>query len=127
MRDGERRPNAGATTEIWHADGNGNYGNHLKFRGHQPTAGDGHFDFESVRPYGYGKRSFSMAGWIDYRSAHQHVKICKDGETFTFQLWFPDDDERNPAHITYGRLREKKVLSLERGANGLVSPFDFVL
>lgn len=125
-RGGE--PIRGAAIEIWHADGNGDYDNeHYNCRGHQYTDEAGAFAFETVRPFGYGRRSWSMAGVVDYRSAHLHVKIRRDGETFTSQLWFPDDDERNPTDVAYARFQETNVLALDREAGRLVARFDFVL
>jgi len=128
VRTREGQPIRGAAIEIWHADGNGDYDNErYNCRGHQYTDGEGAFAFETVRPFGYGRRTWSMAGLVDYRSAHLHVKIRRDGETFTSQLWFPDDDERNPTDVAYARFRKTNVLALDREAGCLVSRFDFVL
>ncbi|GEM_PF-534262 len=125
-RDGA--PVRGAAIEIWHADGNGDYDNeHYNCRGHQYTDEEGGFGFETVRPFGYGRKSLSMAGVVDYRSAHLHVKIRRDGETWTSQIWFPDDDDRNPTDIAFSRFAETNVVTLDREDGIEVARFDFVL
>ena len=128
VRDAEGRPVEGAALEIWHANGNGDYDNEAwNCRGHLYTGAEGRFSFETVRPFGYGKRSWSMAGVVDYRSAHFHVKIRKDDATFTTQIWFPDDDDRNPTDVAYSRFENTNVLTLDREGETWLGRFDFVV
>ena len=120
-------PIEGATVEIWHADGGGDYDNSdFNCRGHQFTNHDGEFGFETVRPFGYGRRTMSLAGVVDYRSAHIHAKIRTKGKTFTTQVWFPGDS-RNAQDIAFWKFKDTNVVRLDRDAVGLRSEFDFVI
>lgn len=124
-RDGT--PVEGACVEIWHADGNGDYDNRdFNTRGHQFTGADGAFLFETVKPCGYGTRSMSLIGTIDYRSAHIHAKVRIGGDTFTTQLWFPDDP-RNATDIAYWKFKKTNVISYDADAPVLTARFDFVI
>ena len=120
-------PVEGAIVEIWHADGSGEY-DHSGFncRGHQTTNRDGQFVFDSVKPSGYGVRSMSLIGTVDFRSAHIHVKIRVGEETFTTQVWFPDD-ARNKLDIAYWAFKKTNVVEYEPGHSVLTARFDFVV
>lgn len=125
--DIDGNPVDGAIIEIWHADGNGDYDNEeFNCRGHQFTNADGCFEFQTVKPYGYGKRSLSFAGVIDYRAAHLHVKMKKDNRKQTTQIWFPDDP-RNATDVAYDRVKD--VATVNQGfIGGMVHiRFDFIL
>jgi protocatechuate 3,4-dioxygenase beta subunit len=116
-----------ATIEVWHADGGGDYDNSdFNCRGHQFTDAEGRFEFETVRPFGYGHKSRSLAGIVDYRSAHIHVKIRTNGETFTTQVWFPGDP-RNPQDIAYSKFEDTNVVRCEDEGDELTCRFDFVV
>lgn len=74
----------GATVEVWHADGGGNYsgfstaGNYL--RGGQRSNGAGNITFKTIYP-----------GWYHGRTTHIHVKVHVGGKVVhTGQLYFPD-------------------------------------
>lgn len=120
-------PVEGACIEIWHADGNGDYDHHhFNTRGHQFTNGNGEFLFETTKPSGYGTRSMSLIGTIDFRSAHIHVKVRTGSDTFTTQVWFPDDP-RNATDIAYWAFKKTNVVSYDKDAPTLTARFDFVV
>ena len=120
-------PVAGACIEIWHADGNGEYDHHhFNMRGHQFTNQNGEFLFETIRPSGYGKRSLSLIGTLDFRSAHIHVKIKVDGKDFTTQVWFADDP-RNSKDVAFWMFKNTNVVSYDPDAPVLTARFDFVV
>ena len=120
-------PVKGAIIEIWQADGEGEY-DHEEFncRGHQFTDKDGQFIFDTVKPSGYGTRSLSLIGTVDFRSAHIHVKIRVGDQTTTTQVWFPDD-ERNNWDVAYWKFKDTNVVSYDPEAEVLTSRFDFVV
>ena len=120
-------PVEGACIEIWHADGNGDYDNRdFNTRGHQFTGANGGFLFETVKPSGYGRRSMSLIGTIDFRSAHIHAKVRIGGDTFTTQLWFPDDS-RNATDIAYWKFKNTNVVRYDTDGPVLTARFDFVV
>ena len=120
-------PVEGACIEIWHADGNGDYDyDNYNTRGHQFTNANGEFLFETVKPRGYGRRSLSLIGTIDFRSAHIHVKIRIDGDTFTTQVWFPGDP-RNSRDVAYWNFKNTNVVSFDHDAPVPTARFDFVV
>ena len=123
----DETPVQGACIEIWHADGNGDYDDSdFNTRGHQFTNAEGEFLFETVKPHGYGRPSLSLVGTIDYRSAHIHAKIRIDGETFTTQVWFPEDP-RNARDIAYWKFKETNVVDYDSDGPPLTARFDFVV
>ena len=120
-------PVEGACIEIWHADGNGDYDyGGYNTRGHQFTNANGEFLFETVKPCGYGRRSLSLIGTIDFRSAHIHVKIRAERETYTTQVWFPDDP-RNSRDIAYWNFKNTNVVSFDSEAPVPTARFEFVV
>lgn len=120
-------PVAGACIEIWHADGNGDYDHHtFNTRGHQFTDDNGEFLFETTKPSGYGTHSMSLIGTIDFRSAHIHVKIRTGDNTFTTQVWFPDDP-RNATDIAYWAFKNSNVVSYEDDGPTRTARFNFVV
>ena len=120
-------PVAGACIEIWHADGNGDYDHHnFNMRGHQFTNENGEFLFETIKPSGYGTRSMSLIGTVDFRSAHIHVKINVDSKDVTTQVWFPDDP-RNSKDVAFWKFKDTNVVSYVPDASVLIANFDFVI
>lgn len=126
--DREGKPLVGAAIELWHADGNGDYDNEGHVcRGHQFTGPNGEFAFRTVKPFGYGLASLSMAGRVDYRSAHIHVKILRpDGTTFTTQVWF-DDDPRKAKDVAYASFAGTNSVELGRAGDLVTARYDFAL
>lgn len=120
-------PIENAIIEIWHADGNGDYDNQgYNCRGHQFTNGDGCFEFHTVKPFGYGERSLSLEGVVDYRAAHIHVKLAKGDQAQTSQIWFPDDP-RNATDVVYVAVQDVCTMNEQFVGDTLYSRFDFVL
>lgn len=119
-------PIKNAIVEIWHADGNGDYDNEAyNCRGHQFTNGDGCFEFQTIKPFGYGKRSLSLEGVVDHRAAHIHAKLMKGERAQTTQIWFPDDP-RNSTDVVYLAVREVSTMNQQEVEGTLYSRFDFV-
>lgn len=120
-----RSPLAGASIEIWQADGNGRYdidgtfppGTGLRLRGRTTCDAKGAFSFRTVVPGHYldGGR---------YRPAHIHVKVVapRSRELVT-QLYFPGD----PHHDGDRFFLPSLVMDVDRGARGLGARYDFVL
>ena len=120
-------PIEGAVIEIWHADGNGEYDNEsYNCRGHQFTNAEGCFEFRTVKPFGYGVRSLSLEGVVDYRSAHLHIKLRKDDRSQTTQIWFPDDP-RNATDLAYLAVKDVSTANQKVVDGALYSRFDFIL
>lgn len=125
--DEKGNPIENAIVEIWHADGNGDYDNECyNCRGHQFTNSEGCFEFQTVKPFGYGTRSLSLAGVVDYRAAHIHVKLAKGDRTQTTQIWFPDDP-RNATDVAYVAVKDVSTMNQQMVDGKLYSRFDFVL
>ena len=122
--DDNDQPLDGAIIEIWHADGNGDYDNEgYNCRGHQFTNAQGCFEFHTVKPFGYGKRSFSFGGIGDYRAAHLHVKLVHGDKAQTTQVWFPNDP-RNSSDLLH---QEASTVNEQHVDGTLYGRFDFVL
>lgn len=120
-------PVEGIAIEIWHADGNGEYDNvGFNCRGHQFTNTQGCFEFQTVMPFGYGQRSLSTEGVLDFRSAHFHVKLMRDGHTWTSQVWFPDDP-RNSGDIAFQVYKDIAIVNQKEIDGKLYCRFDFIV
>lgn len=107
-------PAAGATLDVWHADGDGAYDNEGWLLRRVLLAGDdGRFAFRTVLPGHYGTRP-----------QHIHIKVGAPGHpTLTTQLYFSEDPK---APKCGPRLR--MLLDLRPGPDGeRVADFDFVL
>ena len=75
---------------------------------------------------GYGTRSMSLIGTVDFRSAHIHVKIKVDSKDVTTQVWFPDDP-RNSKDVAFWKFKDTNVVSYVPDAPVLIANFDFVI
>ncbi len=75
-------PIAEAVVDLWHCDDGGEYDNAgFRLRGHQRTAADGLYRFETLLP-----------GLYPGRTRHFHVKIQRPGgPVLTTQLYFPGE------------------------------------
>jgi protocatechuate 3,4-dioxygenase beta subunit len=95
LGDERGTPTAGGTVEIWHCDAAGRYSGfpppagapHTEYvrgqtflRGSQPTDSAGRVEFRTIYP-----------GWYPGRTVHIHVIVRAGGETFTSQLYFPEE------------------------------------
>lgn len=76
------RPVPGALVDLWHCDDGGAYDNRgYRLRGHQFTAADGSYRFETIVP-----------GVYPGRTRHFHVKFqAPGGPVLTTQLYFPGE------------------------------------
>lgn len=80
------RPLEGARVDLWHANATGVYSGfeegagRLFLRGHQNTDSSGQVIFTTIWP-----------GRYPGRAVHLHVKVTAAAQTWTSQLYFPDD------------------------------------
>jgi protocatechuate 3,4-dioxygenase beta subunit len=94
--DDRRAPLTDATVEIWHCDALGRYSgfpppaaateyvaNRMFLRGAQPADDSGAVEFRTVYP-----------GWYPGRTLHIHLRAHAGGQTFTSQLYFPENFNR---------------------------------
>jgi protocatechuate 3,4-dioxygenase beta subunit len=107
------RPVAGALVEIWHADDTGNYDNDgFRLRGHQFTAADGAYRFDTIVP-----------GLYPGRTRHFHLKFQAPNQpVLTTQFYFPGE----PANERDGIFRPELLLRIAEGPER-VARFDTVL
>jgi protocatechuate 3,4-dioxygenase beta subunit len=84
------RPVGNVMVELWHADDGGNYDNEgFRLRGHQVTAGDGIYRFETIVP-----------GLYPGRTRHFHIKYQAPGQPIlTTQLYFPGEPANDKDRI----------------------------
>jgi protocatechuate 3,4-dioxygenase beta subunit len=107
------QPVADALVELWHADDAGEYDNEgFRLRGHQFTAADGSYRFETIVP-----------GLYPGRTRHFHVKYqAPDQPVLTTQLYFPDEPANRRDRIFRPELVMQMAGDPERTAR-----FDAVL
>lgn len=107
-------PQAGATVDVWHADGGGRYDNAgYRFRGYQTTDANGRFIFETIAP-----------GLYPGRTRHYHVKIGNgSGVMLTTQLYLPGE----PGNERDGIYDPRLLMEMTEATDGLLARFDFVV
>jgi protocatechuate 3,4-dioxygenase beta subunit len=107
VKDIKGNPIAGAEVDIWHSSPEGFYEQQdpkqadMNLRGKFMTDGHGHFGFCSVKPAGYPIPIDGPVGDLlrvahrhNYRPAHLHFLILKEGfKTLISQIYTPDDDK----------------------------------
>ncbi len=108
-----KTPIADAVLDIWHADSTGQY-NDFWYRGKVRSNSEGVYQFETIRPSGYGSGT-------GRRPPHIHYKVLKDGaELLTSQMYF----DANVADVG-------KIVNLEKQVTGnqvvWIGNFDIVL
>jgi len=105
VRDQNGEPIAGAEVDIWHSSPEGFYEQQdpkqadMNLRGKFMTDKNGHFGFRSVKPAGYPipvdgpvGDLVRAAGRHNYRPAHLHFLIFKEGfKTLISQIYVNDD------------------------------------
>lgn len=105
IKDRQGNPIAGAEVDVWHSSPEGFYEQQdpkqapMNLRGKFTTDGEGHFAFRSVKPAGYPIPDDGPAGDLlraagrhNYRPAHIHFLIFKQGfKTLISQVYSPDD------------------------------------
>jgi protocatechuate 3,4-dioxygenase beta subunit len=107
-------PVPGAVVDLWQTDSAGAYDNAgFRLRGHQLTAANGSFAFETVVP-----------GLYPGRTRHLHVKIAAPGRpVLTTQLYFPGE----PGNATDRIFDASLVMTVVRSQGVKVGTFTFVL
>jgi len=107
VKDQHGKPIAGAEVDIWHSSPEGFYEQQdpkqapMNLRGKFLTDKDGHFWFRSVKPAGYPIPVDGPVGDLvragkrhNFRPAHLHFLIFKDGfKTLISQIYVNDDDK----------------------------------
>jgi len=107
VKDGHGHPVAGAEVDVWHSSPEGFYEQQdpnqadMNLRGKFTTDAQGRFGFRSVKPAGYPipiegpvGDLLRHAGRHNYRPAHLHFLIFKEGfKTHISQIYTPDDDK----------------------------------
>lgn len=108
------RPVPRALIDIWHADAKGIYDERgYRLRGHQFTADDGSFRFETIVP-----------GRYPGRTPHFHVRVQRPrGRILTTQLYFPQEAQNGRD----GLFNPALLMRIEPAGGGLDARFDFVL
>jgi protocatechuate 3,4-dioxygenase beta subunit len=107
VKDTKGNPVAGAEVDVWHSSPEGFYEQQdptqaeMNLRGKFTTDAQGHFGFRSVKPAGYPIPIEGPVGDLlrvahrhNYRPAHLHFLIFKEGfKTLISQIYTPDDDK----------------------------------
>jgi catechol 1,2-dioxygenase len=107
VKDTSGKPIAGAEVDVWHSSPEGFYEQqdpkqaHMNLRGKFKTDAQGHFGFRSVKPAGYPIPIDGPVGDLvragkrhNFRPAHLHFLIFKDGfKTLISQIYVNDDDK----------------------------------
>jgi protocatechuate 3,4-dioxygenase beta subunit len=107
VKDTKGNPIAGAEVDIWHSSPEGFYEQQdpkqadMNLRGKFTTDAKGHFGFRSVKPAGYPIPIDGPVGDLlrvahrhNYRPAHLHFLILKEGfKTLISQIYTPDDEK----------------------------------
>ena len=107
VEDQNGRPVSGAEVDVWHSSPEGLYENQdpaqaeMNLRGRFVTDAAGRFDFRSVKPAGYPIPVDGPVGDLvraakrhNFRPAHLHFLILKDGfKTLISQIYDPSDDK----------------------------------
>jgi catechol 1,2-dioxygenase len=107
LKDTNGKPIAGAEVDVWHSSPEGFYEQQdpkqapMNLRGKFITDAQGHFGFRSVKPAGYPIPIDGPVGDLvragkrhNFRPAHLHFLIFKDGfKTLISQIYVNDDDK----------------------------------
>jgi protocatechuate 3,4-dioxygenase beta subunit len=112
--DQKGHPVSGALLDFWHADDKGEYDfKGYRCRGHQFSGAGGEYVLETIVP-----------GLYPGRTRHYHVRLqAAHGPILSTQLYFPGE-ARN---ATDWLFRPDLLLSLRKGAAGVVATFNFVI
>src|SRR5579884_2703127 len=118
VKDQDGTPIEGAEVDVWHSSPEGFYEQQdpkqapMNLRGKFTTDKEGHFSFRSVKPAGYPipidgpvGDLLSVAKRHNYRPAHLHFLIFKEGfKTLISQIYSPDDP-RLETDVQFGVTR----------------------
>jgi catechol 1,2-dioxygenase len=138
-------PLAGATLDVWQANGAGEYSHfspgvpEYNLRGRLTTDADGRYEFETVVPAGYEIPKAGATGMLlaalgkpCFRPAHLHFLLTHEAaQPLTTQLYI-DGDPYIDRDVVVGAVKDSLVTKLEHHVAGDGRPyatgtFDFVL
>jgi catechol 1,2-dioxygenase len=118
VKDRDGKPIAGAEVDVWHSSPEGFYEQQdpkqaeMNLRGKFTTDKDGRFSFRSVKPAGYPipvdgpvGDLIRAAGRHNYRPAHLHFLIFKDGFKTLISQIYVDDDPVLETDVQFGVTR----------------------
>ena len=118
VKDQNGNPIADAEVDIWHSSPEGFYEQQdpkqadMNLRGKFSTDAQGHFGFRSVKPAGYPIPIDGPVGDLvratkrhNYRPAHLHFLIFKDGFKTLISQIYVDDDPRLDSDVQFGVTR----------------------
>lgn len=118
VKDRNGNPIEGAEVDIWHSSPEGFYEQQdprqadMNLRGKFMTGKDGHFAFRSVKPAGYPIPIDGPVGDLvratgrhNYRPAHLHFLIYKDGFKTLISQIYVNDDPRLDTDVQFGVTR----------------------
>ena len=118
VKDQNGKPISGAEVDIWHSSPEGFYEQQdpkqapMNLRGKFMTDHDGRFSFRSVKPAGYPIPVDGPVGDLvratgrhNYRPAHLHFLIFKDGFKTLISQIYVNDDEKLDTDVQFGVTR----------------------
>lgn len=118
IQDQAGKPIADAEVDVWHSSPEGFYEQQdprqasMNLRGKFTTDGQGHFSFRSVKPAGYPIPVDGPVGDLvratgrhNYRPAHLHFLIFKEGFKTLISQIYVNDDERLETDVQFGVTR----------------------
>jgi protocatechuate 3,4-dioxygenase beta subunit len=118
VKDQNGKPIAGAEVDVWHSSPEGFYEQQdpkqapMNLRGKFMTDAEGHFGFRSVKPAGYPIPVDGPVGDLvratgrhNYRPAHLHFLIFKEGFKTLISQVYVNDDEKLETDVQFGVTR----------------------
>jgi catechol 1,2-dioxygenase len=118
VKDQKGNPIAGAEVDVWHSSPEGFYEQQdpkqapMNLRGKFLTDSDGRFSFRSVKPAGYPIPVDGPVGDLvratgrhNYRPAHLHFLIFKEGCKTLISQIYVNDDEKLETDVQFGVTR----------------------
>jgi hydroxyquinol 1,2-dioxygenase len=118
VKDQHGKPIEGAEVDVWHSSPEGFYEQQdpkqadMNLRGKFTTDKDGHFWFRSVKPAGYPIPINGPVGDLvragkrhNFRPAHLHFLIFKDGYKTLISQVYSNDDDKLETDVQFGVTR----------------------
>jgi protocatechuate 3,4-dioxygenase beta subunit len=115
LKDTSGKPIAGAEVDVWHSSPEGFYEQQdpkqapMNLRGKFMTDAQGHFGFRSVKPAGYPIPIDGPVGDLvragkrhNFRPAHLHFLIFKEGFKTLISQIYVNDDDRLETDVQFG-------------------------
>jgi catechol 1,2-dioxygenase len=139
VRSTDGSPLAGATLDVWQANGEGAYSHFSpdvpehNLRGRLTTDANGRFEFETVVPVGYSIPDTGATGMLlaalgrpAVRPAHIHFILSHErARSLTTQIYFEGDPWIDCDVV--GAVKAPLITKLEREAGSATCTYDFVL